>query len=106
MSNELLFVLGFVVFIFTMMAADLGLFGKSDKPVSLKQASIMSAVWVALALVFYALIFRYGHLLHHVESFAALKELNERHLHNLQLDPNNFAGGLEMYRKNLALEFI
>jgi len=106
MSNELLFLLGFVVFIFTMMAADLGLFGKSDRPVSLKRASIMSAVWVGLALVFYGLIFRYGHLLHHIESFAALQELNARHLHNLQLDPANFAGGLEMYRKNLALEFI
>jgi len=106
MSNELLFILGFVVFIFMMMAIDLGLFGKTDKPVSLKQAGFMSLVWVALALGFYALIFQYGHLLHHIDSFSALQEVNVRNLHHLTLNPNDFAGGLNLYRKNLALEFI
>ncbi|HTI59093.1 TerC family protein [Mucilaginibacter sp.] len=106
MPSELIFITGFVVFIFIMMAIDLGLFGKSDKPVSLKQAAIMSGVWVSLALVFYGLIFQYGHLLHHVESFAALKEINEKHFHHLQLNPNDLAGGLQLYRRNLALEFI
>ncbi len=106
MSNELWFILGFVVFIFMMMAIDLGLFGKTDKPVSLKQAGFMSLVWVALALGFYALIFQYGHLLHHIDSFPALQEVNARNLHHLTLNPNDFAGGLNLYRKNLALEFI
>jgi tellurite resistance protein TerC len=106
MSSELVFIAGFVVFIFIMMAIDLGLFGKSDKPVSLKQAALMSGVWVSLALVFYGLIFQYGHLLHHVNSFAALKDINEKHFHHLQLNPNDFAGSLALYRKNLGLEFI
>ncbi|MFB9844156.1 TerC family protein [Mucilaginibacter ginsenosidivorans] len=106
MPSELIFITGFVVFIFIMMAIDLGLFGKSDKPVSLKQAAIMSGVWVSLALVFYGLIFKYGHLLHHVETFAALKDINEKHFHHLHLNPDDLAGGLQLYRKNLALEFI
>ncbi len=106
MSNELLSMLGFVVFIFIMMAIDLGLFGKTDKPVSLKQAGFMSAVWVTLALVFYGLIFSYGHLLHQIDSFASLQKINALHLHHLQLNPNDFAGSLNLYRKNLALEFI
>jgi tellurite resistance protein TerC len=106
MSNELIFITGFVAFIFIMMAADLGLFGKSDKPVSLKQAGIMSAVWVSLALVFYGLIFQYGYLLHGINSFAALKEINARNLHGLELNANDFAGSLKIYNKNLALEFI
>src|ERR1700755_1558535 len=106
MSNELIFITGFILFIFVMMSIDLGLFGKSDKPVSLKQAGIMSAVWVALALVFYVLIFRYGNLLHHVNTFAALQEINVRHFHHLKLIPGDLAGGLDLYRKNLAPEFI
>jgi tellurite resistance protein TerC len=106
MPSELIFIGGFVLFIFLMMSIDLGLFGKSDKPVSLKQAGIMSAVWVALALVFYGLIFRYGNLLHHVNTFAALQEINVRHFHHLKLIPGDLAGGLDLYRKNLALEFI
>jgi tellurite resistance protein TerC len=106
MSNELIFLGGFVIFILLMMSFDLGLFGKSDKPVSLKQAGFMSAVWVALALGFYLLILQYGHILHHIDSFAALQEINTRHLHHLKLNPNDFSGGLIQYRHNLALEFI
>jgi tellurite resistance protein TerC len=106
MSNEFIFIAGFVVFIFLMMAADLGLFGKTNKPVSLKQAGFMSVVWVSFALIFYALILKYGHLLHHVDNFAALQEINSLHFHHLKLNPNDFAGSLNLYRKNLALEFI
>src|ERR1700744_1772954 len=106
MSSELLFITGFVLFIFIMMSIDLGLFGKSDKPVSMKQAGIMSAVWVSLALIFYGLILRYGDLLHHVDSFAALQQINIKNFHHLKLIPGDLAGGLNLYRKNLALEFI
>ena len=106
MTSEVIFIGGFIVFILLMMSIDLGLFGKSDKPVSLKQAGIMSAVWVALALGFYVLILQYGHLLHHIDSFAALKEINARHLHHLNLDPNDLTGSLNLYRKNLGLEYI
>lgn len=106
MSSELLFISGFIVFILIMLAIDLGLFAKTDRPVSLKQAGIMSAVWVALALGFYMLILRYGHLLHHVDSFAVLQQINISHFHNLKLNPNDFEGSLTLYRKNLGLEFI
>ena len=63
MSSELIFIIGFIIFIFLMMAADLGLFAKGDKPVTLTRAAIMSGVWIALALLFYALILKYGDLL-------------------------------------------
>lgn len=106
MPSELLFIAGFVVFIFIMMALDLGLFGKSDKPVSMKQAAFMSAVWVSFALIFYVLILKFGHLLHHVDSYTALQEINTKNFHHLQLNPNDFAASLELYRKNLGLEFI
>src|ERR1700744_5852703 len=106
MHSELIFMAGFIAFRLLMLAIGLGLFAKTDRPVSIKQASIMSAVWVALALGFYTLILNYGHLLHHVDSFARLQEINTSHLHNLKLNPNDFAGSLLLYRKNLGLEFI
>src|SRR3569833_1987080 len=106
MPSELIFIGGFILFIFLMMSIDLGLFGKSDKPVSLKQAGIMSGVWVSLALIFYWLILQYGHLLHHIDNFAALQEINVRHLHHLKLNPNDFQESLSLYRQNLSLEFI
>jgi tellurite resistance protein TerC len=100
-----MFMAGFLVFIFLMMAIDLGLFGKSEKPVSLKEASIMSGVWVALALGFYMLILHYGDMLHSVNDMARLKEINANHLHNLKLT-GNFAADLQVYRTNLGLEFL
>ncbi|MCR8558769.1 TerC family protein [Mucilaginibacter sp. BJC16-A38] len=106
MSSELIFILGFIVFILIMLSLDLGLFAKTDRPVSLKQAGIMSAVWVTFALIFYVLILNFGDLLHHVDSFAALQRINVEHFHNLKLNPNDFQGGLKLYRNNLGLEFI
>src|SRR6185437_15298776 len=101
MQSEIIFISGFIVFIGLMLAIDLGLFGKSGKAVSMKRAGIMSAVWITLALCFYALIFKFGHLLHHVDSFAALQQINDTNFHHLQLNPHHFAGRLTLYRKNL-----
>ncbi|RCH55461.1 TerC family protein [Mucilaginibacter hurinus] len=106
MSNELMFIIGFIIFIALMLAIDLGLFAKQDKPVSVKQAGIMSAVWVSLALGFYVLITQYGHLLHQIEDFKHLQEINTEHLHKLELNPADYEGSLKTYRKNLGLEFI
>jgi len=106
MSSELIFISGFIVFILIMLALDLGLFAKNDKPVSLKRAGIMSAVWVTLALCFYALILKYGHLLHNVDNIAALQEINIKHFHHLKFNPNDLSGSLQLYRNNLGLEFI
>jgi len=106
MQSELLFMSGFIVFILAMLAIDLGLFAKSDKPVSIKRAALMSCVWIAFALSFYGLILNYGHLLHHIDSFAALQQVNAENFHHLKLYPDDLAGSLQLYRKNLALEFI
>jgi tellurite resistance protein TerC len=106
MDSELIFISGFIIFILLMLAIDLGLFAKADKPVSLKRAGIMSAVWVTLALGFYTLILQYGHLLHHVDSYAALQEINAKNFHHLNLNPNDLPANLSLYRKNLGLEFI
>jgi tellurite resistance protein TerC len=106
MDSELIFISGFIVFILLMLAIDLGLFAKANKPVSLKRAAIMSAVWISLALGFYALILQYGHLLHHVDSYASLQEVNAQNFHHLKLNPNNLPASLSLYRKNLGLEFI
>ena len=48
---------GFNAFILAMLALDLGVFHRKSHEVSLKEATLWSAVWVALALVFNAGIF-------------------------------------------------
>src|SRR4051812_49026456 len=106
MSNELLFISGFIVFIVAMLAIDLGLFSKPGQPVTLKRAAIMSVIWITFAVIFYALIYKHGELLHSIKNFADLQAVNVRHFHRLKLNPADFAGSLDMYRQNLSLEFI
>jgi len=106
MQSELIFLTGFIILIVAMLAADLGLFANPNKAVSIKRAMVMSAVWIAVALCFYAFIYRYGHLLHHIDSFSALDKANTENFHHLKLNPLDFQGSLQLYRKNLALEFI
>lgn len=48
---------GFNAFILAMLALDLGVFHRKSHEVSLREATIWSAVWVALALAFNAGIF-------------------------------------------------
>jgi tellurite resistance protein TerC len=106
MSNELLFISGFIVFIVAMLAIDLGLFSKPGQPVTLKRAAIMSVIWITFAVIFYALIYKHGDLLHSIKTFADLQTVNVRHFHRLKLNPGDFAGSLDLYRQNLSLEFI
>src|SRR5690606_1881306 len=106
MSDELLFFGGFLLFIILMLAIDLGLFSKSNSAVSFKQAAIMSAVWVGFALGFYVILRIWGHELHNIEDFSRLAEVTKKHLHNIRLIPDDFIASLELYKKNLALEYI
>lgn len=106
MSNELVFFGGFIVFIILMMAIDLGVFNKKDHAVSLKEASVMSFIWVSFAIAFYFILLAEGDKLHGVVNFARLKEVTDAHLHNITLNPNDFHGSLVAYKQNLAIEFL
>jgi len=48
---------GFCVFIFVMLAIDLGVFNRKPHEISYKNAAVWSGVWVTLALIFAGLLF-------------------------------------------------
>lgn len=106
MSHEFMFFGGFIIFIVLMLAIDLGLFSKSDKPVSLKAASIMSAIWVLFALGFGSILYFWGNELHNVHDIERLKEVVALHFHNIKINENDLAGSLQLYNKNLTLEYL
>jgi len=106
MSHEALFMIGFIIFIILMLAIDLGLFSKSDKPVSLKVAAIMSGIWVTFALLFALLLYYWGNELHNVHDFARLKEVIALHFHNISINENDLTTSLHLYNKNLTLEYL
>lgn len=59
METTQVFWIGFNVFIVIMLALDLGVFNRKSHEVSVREALVWSAVWIALALAFNALIYFY-----------------------------------------------
>src|SRR2546428_8045985 len=49
--------IGFCLFILVMLAIDLGVFNRRPHEISFKNAAIWSVIWIALALIFAALLF-------------------------------------------------
>src|SRR6266568_1439673 len=49
--------IGFCLFILTMLAIDLGVFNRRPHEITFKNAAIWSVIWIALALIFAALLF-------------------------------------------------
>lgn len=106
MSHELYFFGGFIVFIILMLAIDLGLFSKGDKPVTLKTAAIMSCIWVAFALAFGLVLYFWGNELHDVHDFAQLKAVIEKHYHNISINEGDLAASIQTYNTNLTVEYL
>lgn len=106
MSHELMFFGGFILFIILMLAIDLGLFSKGDKPISLTTAAVMSVIWVLFALGFFVVLRIWGNQLHDVHDIARLQEVIAKHYHNIKINPNELAASLKIYNNNLSLEYI
>ena len=54
------FYLAFTGFVLLMLALDLGVFHRKAHVVSFREATIWTVVWIALALVFNFLLYRYA----------------------------------------------
>lgn len=106
MSNEILFLSGFLIFIVTLLLLDLGIFNKKDAAVSLKQAGLMSVFIVLLSLGFYILLTYFGHHIHGIDSMERLQEVIAKHKHPVKIIPGNLEHSIMLYDKNLGLEFL
>jgi tellurite resistance protein TerC len=62
MEVSILFWVGFHIFIFLMLALDLGVFNRKEHEVPVKEALTMSVVWITCALLFNLFVFfQFGH---------------------------------------------
>ncbi len=106
MSNETIFLLGFLVFIFFILALDLGLLNKKSDVVSMKQAGLMSFFVIALSMCFYFVLISYGHLLHGIDSMEKLQQVISSHHHPVKVIPNDLEHSILLYNQNLGLEYL
>lgn len=84
------FYVAFTLFVFVILALDLGVFHKTAHEVSFKESSIWTAIWISLALVFNYLFYLYA--LHRFST-------GERYLSIPNFEP-------AVQAKNSALEFL
>ncbi|GAB2778987.1 TerC family protein [Rhabdobacter roseus] len=89
-----------------MLMLDLGVFSRKDHVVKFGEAAAWTVAWIALALVFYVIINTHGDLIHGIENYADLEAVKNKYAPHLRLIPGNFAESLDIYRRNMSLEFI
>ena len=104
--NEVLFFFGFIIFIVAILVIDLGFFSKQSHVVPFKEALSWTAIWVALAVVFYFLIMFFGDRIHGIHNMEQLKTIITLHGHPIKLTNETFEHALVIYRQNLSLEYI
>lgn len=105
-SNEVLFFGGFILVISLMLLLDLGVFNKKDHVVKFGEAAGWTVAWIALSLIFYLIINTHGDLVHGVKNYADLEVITQKYASHIQLIPGDYEASLEVYRKNMSLEFI
>lgn len=106
MSNEIIYLSGFLIFIVTLLLLDLGIFNKKDATVTIKKAGLMSIFILLLSLGFYILITYFGHHIHGIDSIERLQEIVSKHKHPIKIIPGNLEHSIMLYDKNLGLEFL
>lgn len=106
MSNEIIFMVGFLLFIGLILALDLGIFSKKSETISLKQAGIMSFFMVFLSVVFYFILVQYGHFLHGIDSIEKLQSVIEKNAHPVDIIPHDLEHSIQLYNANLGLEYM
>ncbi len=104
--NEFIFFSIFVVFILFVLLTDLLLVGRKTHIISFREAGLLSGLWISLAFLFYFFLRHFGELIHGVENIADLKDIIQTYSPHLKIDETNFLKSLEIYRKNLSLDYI
>lgn len=105
-STETIFFIIFIAFIVGILLLDMLVIDRKAHEVSIKEAGIWTAVWVALAFCFAGFLWFHGDMVHGIENMSDLQEVTNRYASHLKLDANDYEGGLSLYRHNMSIAYI
>ncbi|HEX2935606.1 MAG TPA: TerC/Alx family metal homeostasis membrane protein [Bacteroidales bacterium] len=105
-SQEVLYFGLFSVFVLGILFFDLTVVGRNSHVISFKESIIWTSVWVSFALLFYLFIVNYGDRLHGITDMDHLMALKAKYAPHLKLDPGSFENSIEIYRKNMGMEYL
>lgn len=106
MHQELIYFALFSIAILAVLILDLTVIGRKSHILSFKEAILWTGVWVTLALLFYVFIIFQGHKFHSISNFNDLVAIQQKYAPQLKLDLTSFQNSLEIYRKNMGMEYL
>jgi tellurite resistance protein TerC len=104
--HELLFFGGFIVLVLSLLLMDLGLFHKKSHIIPFKEALVWTIIWISFGIAFYVFLLFKADMIHGIESVADIQVQIDKYEHLITINPENFSESLQIYNKNLALEYI
>lgn len=104
--SELLFLIGFIVCVVGILVVDMLVIDRKAHVVSIKEAGAWTGVWVTLALAFSLFLWFHGDMVHGIHTFADLQEVSAKYAAHLKLDPADFEGGLNQFRRFMTISYI
>jgi tellurite resistance protein TerC len=105
-NQEILYFGIFCTAILAVLILDLTVIGRKSHVLSLKEATIWTGVWVSLAMLFYLFVIFHGDKFHSITSMQDLIAIQQKYATHLKLDPSSFENSLDIYRKNMGLEYL
>lgn len=105
MSQEIIFFSVFLGFICIILALDLGVFSKANKPVSFKNAFGWTTVWVSFGMLFFIFMKQYGVLIHGIEDNAKLLEITAKYQPDMVFG-SDFETNKFLYQDRISLDFL
>ncbi len=106
MQGNILFFAVFLVIIIGILMFDLLVVGRKSHEVSLREAASWTGVWVTLAMLFALLLRFHGDMVYGIDSLEGLSELLRKYYPYLPSEPGDLETGLEILRKNMAINFV
>jgi tellurite resistance protein TerC len=96
----------FLLFIFVMLALDLGVLNRHAHVVKIKEAAGWTVLWVSLSLIIYVLLYNFGYMLHGVGDIAGLKDIQAKYHQPFKIIEGDYTQSLHNYTSVLSLEYI
>jgi tellurite resistance protein TerC len=104
--NEIIFFSCFLLFVFLMLAVDLGFFNKHSHKQTFTESLIWTMVWVSISIIFYILIRYFGNLIHGSDTLVEIQGRIDKFHHPISIAGLNVDEAIRLYNKNLSLEYI
>ncbi len=104
--TEIVFYIGVLVVILSILLVDLLIFDKESHEVSLREAFLWTLLWIALGLGFGVFVYYNGHLIHGIKNIQELQQVIHKFEYTVAINPDDFRASLRAFDREMAINYI